>query len=41
MEVMGCLFVDNTNLFVFDDSIGSNLELWETAQLSLDSWGTL
>eukprot|EP00804_Cyclotella_cryptica_P024304 CCRYP_012569-RA/>CCRYP_012569-RA protein AED:0.31 eAED:0.31 QI:0/0/0/1/1/1/2/0/544 len=38
-EVMGCLFVDDTNLFALDEAIGLDDALWTEAQCALDGWG--
>ena len=39
--VMGLLYVDDTDLFIFDAAIEMPHELWLRSQAALSSWGTL
>ena len=41
LDVIGVLYVDDTDLYIMDESIRSDYDLWQETQGAITSWGKL
>ncbi len=41
LDIMGVLYVDDTDLMVMDACLSSRYDLWRECQLATTSWGKL